>query len=299
MELRLLRYFLAIAREGSITRASRALHVTQPTLSRQMQELEEELGAKLLIRRSHSVELTPEGMRLRQRAEEIQTLVDQTRAEFRPQGSGIEGDVYIGGGETRVMRHVADIVREVRREHPGIRIHLSSGNAQEVTECLDKGLLDFGVLIQPASLVKYEHLPLPERDVWVAVVPAGHPLAELPCATRQDLLPWPLLLSQQAIADTGPDNEFVGWFGKDFARANVAATFNLVYNATLLVRSGIGVLVSIDGLVGESQQSGLASVPLEPRLETALDIVWRRGRIFSPAAALVLAAFQERFGNPR
>ena len=195
------------------------------------------------------------------------------------------------------MRLLAGIVREVRDEHPGIRIHLYSGNAEDVTWRLDKGLLDFGVLIQPASLVKYEHLQLPERDVWVAVVPADHPLAELPCATRQDLLPWPLLLSQQAIADTGPDNEFVGWFGKDFARANVAATFNLVYNATLLVRSGIGVLVSIDGLVGESQQSGLASVPLEPRLETALDIVWRRGRIFSPAATLVLSAFQERFGK--
>ncbi|MCR5260116.1 MAG: LysR family transcriptional regulator [Desulfovibrio sp.] len=297
MELRSLRYFLAVAREGSITRAAHALHLTQPTLSRQMQELEEELGAKLLVRRSHSVELTPEGMRLRQRAGEVQALVEQTRAEFRQQGSAVEGDVYIGGGETRVMRLLAGIVREVRDEHPGIRIHLYSGNAEDVTWRLDKGLLDFGVLIQPASLDKYEHLPLPDRDVWVAVVPCGHALAELPCATRQDLLPWPLILSRQAIADTGPDNEFVGWFGEDWGSISVAATFNLVYNAALLVRAGAGVMVTIDGLVGGSGQSGLASVPLEPRLETALDIVWRRGRIFSPAAALVLAAFQERFGK--
>ena len=119
MELRSLRYFLAVAREGSITRAANALHLTQPTLSRQMQELEEELGARLLVRRSHSVELTPEGMRLRQRAGEVQALVEQTRAEFRQQGSAVEGDVYIGGGETRVMRHIAGIVRKVRDEHPG------------------------------------------------------------------------------------------------------------------------------------------------------------------------------------
>ena len=265
---RQMQYYVAVVERGSFSEAAFACHISQSAISQQIRALEEELNVTLLNRQGRRFEMTPAGRWFYQRAK-------------------------------RQVAEMDSIVREVRREHPGIRIHLSSGNAQEVTECLDKGLLDFGVLIQPASLVKYEHLPLPERDVWVAVVPAGHPLAELPCATRQELLPWPLILSQQAIVDTGPDNEFIGWFGKDFARVNVAATFNLVYNATLLVRSGIGVLVSIDGLVGASGQSGLASIPLEPSLETALDIVWRRGRIFSPAAALVLAAFQERFGNPR
>lgn len=166
MELRVLRYFLAVAREGSVTGAANFLHVTQPTLSRQIKELEEELGTKLFVRHSHSVSLTPDGMRLRKRAEEVVDMIEKTEAEFAVKEESVEGDVHIGAGETRVMRHVAEVIHELRKDYPNIHIHLYSGNLEDVAERLDKGLLDFGVLIQPADLSKYDYVNLPEKDVW-------------------------------------------------------------------------------------------------------------------------------------
>lgn len=166
MELRVLRYFLGVAREGSMTGAARVLHVTQPTLSRQLQDLEEELGQKLFIRGSHSVTLTPEGMVLRKRAEEILEMVHKTEAEFESMGEMVGGDVYIGGGETEAMRRIARLIHEIRDDYPEIRFHLFSGNAEDVTERLDKGILDFGILIQPVDLMKYNTIELPEKVVW-------------------------------------------------------------------------------------------------------------------------------------
>ena len=171
MEFRVLRYFLAIAREGSMTKAASFLHITQPTLSRQMKELEEEIGHPLFIRESHRLSLTAEGMHLRKRAEEITDLVGKTKEEFSSFEKKIAGDVYIGGGETHGMTLIAEVVKEVRQAYPLIRCHLHSGNAETVTERLDKGLLDFGLLIQPTDLDKYHSLRLPEKDIWGVVMP--------------------------------------------------------------------------------------------------------------------------------
>ncbi|MFQ8888510.1 MAG: LysR family transcriptional regulator [Bilophila wadsworthia] len=202
MELRVLRYFLAVAREGSVTGAANFLHVTQPTLSRQIKELEEELGTKLFVRHSHSVSLTPDGMRLRKRAEEVVDMIEKTEAEFAVKEESVEGDVHIGAGETRVMRHVAEVIHELRKDYPNIHIHLYSGNLEDVAERLDKGLLDFGVLIQPADLSKYDYVNLPEKDVWGVVTRKDSPLAARQAITRQDLLGEPLILSRQAIRRT-------------------------------------------------------------------------------------------------
>ena len=179
MEIRTLRYFLAVAREGSITRAANYLHLTQPTLSRQIQDLEDSLGHPLLIRRSHRVDLTPEGMLLRKRAEEIVAMVDKTEAEFTAMEDTVSGDVYIGGGESQAIRLIAGVIDGLRAEYPGIRFHLHSGNAQDVTDRLDKGLLDFGILIQPANIDKYDCLDLPAQDVW------GGGASQDPSAGRQ------------------------------------------------------------------------------------------------------------------
>lgn len=184
MELRVLRYFLAVAREGSVTGAANFLHVTQPTLSRQIKELEEELGTKLFVRHSHSVSLTPDGMRLRKRAEEVVDMIEKTEAEFAVKEESVEGDVHIGAGETRVMRHVAEVIHELRKDYPNIHIHLYSGNLEDVAERLDKGLLDFGVLIQPADLSKYDYVNLPEKDVWGVVTRKDSPLAARQAITR-------------------------------------------------------------------------------------------------------------------
>lgn len=296
MEIRVLRYFLTVAREGSVTGAANFLHVTQPTLSRQIKDLEEELGVKLLIRGSHSVSLTPEGMRLRKRAEEILDMVEKTEAEFAETEEAVSGDIYIGGGETRVMRLIGNIIHEMREEYPNIRYHLYSGNSADVTERLDKGLLDFGILIQPADMTKYDYVNLPDKDVWGAVLRKDNPLAAKKKITREDLLNEPLILSRQAIQRTAAKNEFTDWFGSDYDSLNVVATFNLVYNAAILVGEGIGHAVTIDGLVNTGEDSDLCFRLLEPRLEAGLNIVWKKYQVFSSAAEIFHQKIMERFG---
>ncbi|WP_298068146.1 LysR family transcriptional regulator [uncultured Mailhella sp.] len=299
MDARVLRYFLAVAREGSVTAAAHFLHVTQPTLSRQIRELEDELSVQLFVRHSHSVSLTTDGMRLRRRAEEIVEMFEKTEAEFAVKKERIGGDIYIGAGETRVMRHVAEVLRELRQEYPDIHIHLYSGNLEDVTERLDKGLLDFGVLIQPADLSRYDYVNLPEKDVWGVITRKDNPLAARPAITRQDLIGEPLILSRQAIRRTSARNEFIEWFKDDFAKLNVAATLNLVYNATHLVESGIGHVLTLDGLVDTSEHSNLCFRLLEPRLEAGLNIVWKKYQVFSPAAEIFLKKIQAAFGEVR
>ena len=297
MELRVLRYFLAVAREGSVTGAANFLHVTQPTLSRQIKELEEELGTKLFVRHSHSVSLTPDGMRLRKRAEEVVDMIEKTEAEFAVKEESVEGDVHIGAGETRVMRHVAEVIHELRKDYPNIHIHLYSGNLEDVAERLDKGLLDFGDLIQPADLSKYDYVNLPEKDVWGVVTRKDSPLAARQAITRQDLLGEPLILSRQAIRRTSTKNEFIEWFKDDFEKLDVVATLNLVYNAALLAESGVGHVVTLDGLVNTSEHSHLCFRFLEPRLESGLNIVWKKYQVFSPAAEVFLQKIQAAFGE--
>ncbi len=297
MEIRVLRYFLAIAREGSITNAANYLHVTQPTLSRQIKELEEEVGQKLFIRGSHNMKLTQEGFILRKRAEEIVSMVDKTEAEFRSMESTVAGDIYIGGGETRAISYIADVVRELREEYPDIKYHLHSGNEADVTERLDRGLIDFGILVQPADLTKYDCLHLPAEDIWGVVMRKDSPLAEKPSITRQDLRELPLILSRQAIAGRKEDNEFINWFGSDFDKLNIVTTFNLMYNAAIMVEAGIGYAVGIDGITNTDVNSTLCFRPLEPRMTAGLDVIWKKYQVFTPAAELFLKRLQERYAS--
>ena len=297
MEIRVLRYFLAIAREGSITNAANYLHVTQPTLSRQIKELEEEVGQKLFIRGSHNMKLTQEGFILRKRAEEIVSMVDKTEAEFRSMESTVAGDIYIGGGETRAISYIADVVRELREEYPDIKYHLHSGNEADVTERLDRGLIDFGILVQPADLTKYDCLHLPAEDTWGVVMRKDSPLAEKPSITRQDLRELPLILSRQAIAGRKEENEFINWFGSDFDKLNIVTTFNLMYNAAIMVEAGIGYAVGIDGITNTDVNSSLCFRPLEPRMTAGLDVIWKKYQVFTPAAELFLQRLQERYAS--
>ena len=288
MEIRVLRYFLAVARKGSITAAANYLHLTQPTLSRQLKQLEEELGQTLLIRKSHRVTLTPEGMLLRKRAEEIIAMVDKPESEFVSLGSPVSGNVYIGGGETRVMKEIATVIRDIQTAFPAIHFHLYSGNAEDVTERLDKGLLDFGVLIQPADLSRYQSLQLKGKDQWGVLMPKDSPLAAKKAIKKEDLLDLPLICSRQAIRRHINGNAFSHWFGEDFERLNIVSTFNLIYNAALLVEAGAGYAISLDGLTDTSRDSALCFRPLSPRLESRLAIVWKKDQVFSPAAQLFL-----------
>ena len=295
MELRVLRYFLAIAREGTISGAANYLHVTQPTLSRQIRDLEEELGQKLLVRGSHRVTLTAEGMLLRKRAEEIVSMADKTEEEFQSMKGDLSGDIYIGGGETDAMNEIAAVCCALHRDHPGIRYHLYSGNAQDVTERLDKGLLDFGLLIQPTDITKYHYLSLPVRDTWGVVMRRDSPLAAKDVVGPEDLQPLPLIFSRQVLEERSEGNGLVEWFGPSWSRLNIVTTFNLCYNAAVMARQGLGYVVSLDKLVDTSPASPLCFRPLRPALESGLDIVWKKYQVFSSAAQLFLERLEERF----
>ena len=297
MEIRVLRYFLAIAREGSITNAANFLHVTQPTLSRQIRDLEEELGQKLFTRGSHSMTLTAEGMILRKRAEEIVSMVDKTEAEFNSMENVVGGDIYIGGGETDAIKLVAQIACELRTDYPGIHYHLYSGNSEDVTERLDKGLLDFGILIQPADISKYDYINIPARDTWGVVMRRDSPLAEKEVIRKEDLLGVPLICSRQAISGERHGNEYAEWFGEDFDKLDIVTTFNLVYNAVIMVGAGVGYAVTIDKIANTAKSSNLCFRPLEPRLDSGLNIIWKKYQVFSSAAELFLERLRKSFGG--
>ena len=295
MEIRVLKYFLAVAREGSITRAANSLHLTQPTLTRQLQELEKELKQKLLIRGKYKVTLTPEGLMLRKRAEEIIEMVEKTEAEFQSINDIIGGDIYMGGGESDCMKYIAEVIKEVQTDYPDIKFHIHSGNAEDVTEKLDKGLLDFGVLIQPVDLAKYDNITLPEKDVWGVVMRKDSLLAKKEFVELKDLYGLPLINSRQAMRKTSSKNEFIEWFQGEFENLRTVGTINLVYNAAVMVKAGIGYAITLDKLVDVSEKSELCFRPLSPRLESGLDIVWKKSQVFSPAAALFLEKLKEKF----
>ncbi|MGC6589790.1 LysR family transcriptional regulator [Paenibacillus sp. Dod16] len=297
MDVRVLRYFLTVASEGSITGAANFLHLTQPTLSRQLKDLEQELGKKLFIRSSHNIMLTDEGMLLRKRAEEIVDMVDRLAAEFRSMEETISGDVYIGGGETDAMKQIARVVRDLQSSYPNIRYHLYSGNEDDVTERLDKGLLEFGILIQPADLSKYNYINIPAKDVWGVVMRKDSPLAFKDTIQPADLLHVPLICSRQAMKQTFSKNEFAAWFGDGFDKLNVVTTYNLAYNAAIMVEEGIGYAITLDKIVNTSSDSSLCFRPLEPRLESGLNMVWKKHQVFSSAADLFLKEIQAKFRN--
>src|SRR5699024_4792826 len=210
-------------------------------------------------------------MRLRKRAEEIVSMVDKTEAELISAENTVSGDIYIGGGETRAMHEIAELIKELRESYPDIHFHLYSGNAADVTERLDKGLLDFGVLIQPANISKYNYINLHEKDIWGVIMRKDSPLAKKRHIKKKDLLDLPLICSRQAISSHRTGNEFSDWFGEDFEKLNIVTTFNLVYNAAIMVDAGIGYAITLDHLADTSENSHLCFRPLAPKLESELN----------------------------
>ena len=246
MELRVLRYFLAVAREESISDAAEFLHITQPTLSRQLMDLEEELGKQLLIRgkRNRKIMLTEDGMRLRKRAEEIVALADKTEAEFLAGDEAVSGDVYIGCGESDAMHIIAKTAVKLRQDYPDIHFHLYSGNAEDVSERMEKGLLDFGIFITSANIDKYDYLKLPAYDTWGLIMRKSDKLAAKDFITAQDLEGLPLIMSRQALVQ----EDISRWGKKQIQNLNVVATYNLVYNAAIMTREGFGYTLTLDKL---------------------------------------------------
>lgn len=282
MELRVLRYFLAVAREESISDAAEFLHITQPTLSRQLMDLEEELGKQLLIRgkRNRKIMLTEDGMRLRKRAEEIVALADKTEAEFLAGDEAVSGDVYIGCGESDAMHIIAKTAVKLRQDYPDIHFHLYSGNAEDVSERMEKGLLDFGIFITSANIDKYDYLKLPAYDTWGLIMRKSDQLAAKDFITPQDLEGLPLIMSRQALVQ----EDISRWGKKQIQDLNVVATYNLVYNAAIMTREGFGYTLTLDKLANTGSDSDLCFRPLKPELRINLNLVWKKYQIFSKAS---------------
>lgn len=290
MELRVLQYFLAVAREENISAAADFLHITQPTLSRQMIELEEELGCKLFLRGSRKITLTEEGVRFRKRAEEITELVQKTEAEFQTTDEIVSGDIYIGGGETDGMRIIADVACSLVSDHPNIRFHIFSGNADDVSQRIDSGLLDFGVLINPADIAKYDYMHLPSVDTWGVIMRKDSSLAQNETISPEDLWDKPLLTSRQSLVS----NEISNWFKRDHESLNFVATYNLIFNASLLVEQGMGYALGLDKLINTTGESSICFRPLCPKLEARMNIVWKKYQVFPKATEFFLKRLEEK-----
>lgn len=282
MELRTLRYFLAVAREENMTEAANVLHVTQPTLSRQIADLERELGVELFERTNRSCVLTSDGMRLRQRAEEIISLVEQTEGELADRELGIAGNIRIGAGETRAMQVVLGAFADVRRDYPGVTCELYTGNADAVEERLERGLLDFALVIEPVNLEKYEWIRMPDANRVGLAVSADGPWGTLEVATPADVAKMPLLVSSRT---SNKAVDLFSWSGGAFSfhDLDVVGSFDLIGNASHLVRSGVACAMGIDHLLQVDDASDLRFIPLEPSLEIASFVIWKKYRLRSRA----------------
>lgn len=280
MELRVLQYFLAIAREQSISGAAEFLHISQPTLSRQIKDMEEELGKQLFIRGNRKIELTEEGMLLRRRAEEIINLTKKTEKEIMNADRILEGDIYIGAGETAAIEYVAKAATQLKEKHPAIHYHLSSDDAFDILEHLDKGLIDFGIIIGDIDKTKYDYLLLPVKDSWGILMKNDAPLAKKKYIEVEDLEHEPLILSRQ-ISD---NHNISNWFPKSLSSYNITSTYNLVYNATYMAALGNGYLLTLDKLINTTGDSKLCYRPLYPSVETDIYIIWKKYQTFSKPA---------------
>ncbi len=292
MEIRVLRYFLEVAREGSITRAAERLHISQPTLSRQLKDLEGELGKKLFVRGSHDIKLTDEGMLLRKRAEDILNMADRTLEEFKSLGEFTGGDVWVGCAESDGIKYLARCYMTVLERYPGLRIHLQSGNSADVIERLDRGLLDLAIVVHEVDLSKYNYLELPVTDTYGVLMRKDSPLAGKEAVRVEDLLELPLICSRQGIVEDYPRV-----FQEKMDALHIVATFNLAYNAGVLVREGLGYALTFDKLADTSAESELTFRPLTPPLETRMYMIWKKYQVFSPAAEVLLEEMRARFGR--
>lgn len=293
MELRVLQYFLAVAREQSIVRAAESLHLSQPTLSTQIKQMEVELGKQLLIRGTkgtRKVTLTEEGILLRKRAEEILELVKKTESEIALTDSIIMGDIYIGTGETDAVRMLAKAAKTLQLSYPGIHYHISSGNAAFVKDRLDKGLLDFGIIFGTVDLTKYNAITMPVKDVWGVLMPKDALLASRDTISPADLIDKPLIISQQE----NRGGQLTQWFQCQVSDLNIVATYNLIYNASLLVEEGLGYAISFDKIINTTGSSSLCFRPLAPSLYDEMSIIWKKYQVFSRPAKTFLTALKEQ-----
>ncbi|PXX54255.1 LysR family transcriptional regulator [Hungatella effluvii] len=275
MEIRVLNYFLMVAREENITKAANLLHITQPTLSRQLMQLEEEFGVKLFMRNSHKVTLTEDGLLLKRRAQELVSLAEKTKKEMIHE-KDIAGEIAIGSGEMMGMSVLAGIMDEFRQKYPKAHFDVYSGNADGIKERIENGLLDAGLLLEPVDISKYEFARMPGKEQWGVVVKEDSSLVEKGFVTPDDIAGLPLITAKRAMVQ----DELHSWFGETADQLNIVSTYNLMYNSIMQVKRGMGILLC---LKLDVQSEGVKFIPLSPTLELGSVLVWKKNQIFSPA----------------
>ena len=289
MELRVLQYFLAVTREQSISGAAESLHLSQPTLSRQLKDLEDELGKQLFIRSNRKITLTDEGMILRKRAEEIMALVKKTEDEIILSDESIAGDITVGAGETDGVRFLTRAAQAIQRDYPLVHFHIVSGDRASVTEDLDRGLIDFGLLFGDIDTSKYEYLKIPFQDSFGVLMRRDSPLAEKESIAPEDLWGKPLIISRQTVHDSSLHT----LLGCDQEKLNVVATYNLLFNGSLMVDEGMGYAICLDKIINVTGNSNLCFRPLSPKTEAGMHIVWKKYQVFTKAAEKYLLQIQQ------
>lgn len=285
MDLRVLRYFIAVAKEESISGAAKSLHLSQPTLSRQLMDLEEELGKSLFVRGSRRVTLTEHGMLLRKRANEILELVDKTVSELTAAEDTVAGDIYIGAGETEGVHFLTRTARRLQEQYPLVHFHISSGDTVDVMEQLDKGLIDFGLIFGAVDEKKYHSIALPACDTWGIMMRKDDPLAEKEFVTAAEMAGKPLIVSRSS-PETG------SLFDQTISE-NVVASYSLIYNGSLMVADGLGYMLCLDKILNVTGDSPLCFRPLMPQVKAYMSVVWKKHQVFSKASEAFLAALKD------
>ena len=297
MDIKSLTYFLTAAREGSITKAANSLNLTQPNLSRQISNLEKEIGKKLFIRSNYSIKLTSDGVLLKKRAEEIIDMIEKTRMEFQSSDEKIAGDIYIGCAETYYIKLIADVIKELRASYPNIIYHIHSGAYSEITEKLDKGLLDFGILIGDIDLSKYDYIDIPYKEVYGLLMRKDSHLSQNKFIEKNDLFDIPIICPKIFFNNKIQTSKFNEWIGNDFDKLNIILSYNLIYNAELMVEDGIGYALTIDKLVNTTNTSDLCFIRLNPKLEIESRVVWKKNQVFSEASKIFLDRLYDKLRN--
>lgn len=288
MDIRTMQYYLAVVREGTISAAAQALHVAQPSLSRQMKELEEELGATLFVRGNRKITLTEEGMVLRKRAEEMVRLMQMTEEEISQIKNHVSGSVRIGAGESLSFHYLSRTAASLAEEHPDIRFHITSGDTQDLMDELDNGLIDFAVIFTDVDHTLYQSIELPTEDAFGLLMPKDCPLAQKEEIRIPDLKGLPVIITRAAVP------YFTG--NHVWSSLNVIATYNLVYNASLLVEDGLGYAICFDRLINTTGDNPLCMRPIVPQMKTTGYLIWKKYQVFSPAVQLFINRIRETIG---
>lgn len=293
MELRVLHYFLTIAREESISKAAEVLHITQPTLSRQMKELEDEFQKQFFIRGNRKITLTKDGMLLKQYAQEILSLTEKAQRDLLKEHEELSGDIYIGGGESATMRLIMKVIVKMQKLYPHVHFHIFSGNAQDVADKLNSGLLDFGVFFDPVNLSQFDYFTLPGKETMGVLMRKDAPLAIYDEITPDLLKDQSIILSEQDIVK----NEIAGWIGGNQRKLKIHTTYNLINNIALLVEEGGGYALTFDNIIHLHPDSPLCFKPLYPRLQEGIHIVWKKYHVFSKQSETFLELLKDEVKN--